>query len=85
MRGNGGRIYKVEKNTNLPRDWTAFLRNDENKTLLISFLAEEETLQIQQDHNLIIITKGDSCVTKRKQIPDSSCMLMMRLRLEVHQ
>ena len=53
LRGNGGKIYKVDKNTKLPRDWKAFLRNDENKTLLVSFLANEITSQTQQDNKLI--------------------------------
>ena len=42
IRGTGVRIHKVDNSTKLPRDWKAFLTNDTNKTLLISYFSNEK-------------------------------------------
>ena len=63
IRGTGGRIHKVDNSTKLPRDWKAFLRNDNNKTLLISYLAKEVISLLKNDDKTILFTTADSVLS----------------------
>ena len=66
LRGTGGRIHKVDNSTKLPRDWKAFLRNDTNKTLLISYLAQEVTSQMKNEQKTMVFTTGERVLS----VPD---------------
>ena len=63
IRGTGGRIHKVDNSTKLPRDWKAFLRNDNNKTLLKSYLAKEVISLLKNDDKTILFTTADSVLS----------------------
>ena len=63
IRGTGGRIHKVDNSTKLPRDWTAFLINDNNKTLLKSYLAKEVISLLKNDDKTILFTTADSVLS----------------------
>ena len=58
-RGTGVRIHIINGSTKLQRDWKSFLRNDYNKTKLISYLADEVTTEMRDDENTIIFTTNE--------------------------
>ena len=58
-RGIGTKIAKISKSTQLPKDWKSFLRNDSNKTLLISYLADEVMTQMKEEGKIILFSTGD--------------------------
>ena len=59
IRGTGGGINRVQNLTKLPKDWHSFLRNDNNKTLLVKFLAEEVIRKIRYGEKEVYFTYGD--------------------------
>ena len=59
-RGKGIR-RRVRLDTRIPRNWTAFLRVDENKEELFLYLAEQLTT-IETDHGEVVSTKYESVV-----------------------
>ena len=69
IRGTGGRIHKVDNSTKLPRDWKAFLRYDNNKTLLKSYLAKEVISLLKNDDKTILFTTADSVLQLYQEVP----------------
>ncbi len=55
--------------TKVPRDWKAFLRNDENKKQLSNFLLKQwgsdEYAQKLQERNVVIVTQNITCKTDK--------------------
>ena len=61
-RGKGSR-RRVESSNNMPRNWKEFLRNDDNKTELFSFLSLE-TANIETEKQVIITHHKDILCTQ---------------------
>ena len=60
------RLSRITNNTKLPRDWKSFLRSDSNKTLLVSYLAEEVLSAMKDDGKTIVFTIDD----KVRSVPE---------------
>ena len=67
-RGRGVR-RRVKPDTRLPGNWEAFLRNDENKAELFSYLAEQSVAVECQPHQQVVSTKGQNVISSRPR-PD---------------
>jgi hypothetical protein len=65
QRGIGVR-RRVQPDTRLPGNWEAFLRNDENKTELFGYLAEQSvTIECRQDQQ-VLSTSGKTVLCSRQ-------------------
>ena len=58
-RGTGVRLHKIHNRTKLPRDWKSFLRNDTNKSELISYLSNAVLSGMSKGGKLTVFTSGD--------------------------
>ena len=64
---------RVSSNTKIPGDWQSFLRNEDHKRELFSFLAET-VRNIQLDNKIIIATKENEVVSNSENIYFSNLM-----------
>ena len=62
QRGRGVR-RRVKPDTRLPGNWEAFLRNDENKAELFSYLAEQSVAVECLPHQQVLSTKGQTVIS----------------------